>query len=156
MLLFFNSIFLDRYYAISQPLRYIPIRTHRLILLSILSIQLLAGLVSAPALATPSSGLVFIPPPGQIHQSSTQSVLNILSGNSTPGNLERKQVSTLLQVNSTPGYLERKQVSTLLQVNSTPGYLERKQVSTLIQVNSTAGYLERKQVSTLLQVRLRI
>ena len=49
---------LDRYYAISQPLRYIPHRTNRLVSLSILAIQLVSGLVTFPALAMSSSGLV--------------------------------------------------------------------------------------------------
>ena len=59
-----STVFSDRYYAISRPLHYIPLRTNRLILISIVGIQLLAALVSAPALVSPSSGLVpNFPPP---------------------------------------------------------------------------------------------
>ena len=35
----YNTVYLDRYYAISRPLRYIPFRTHRLIWISIFAIQ---------------------------------------------------------------------------------------------------------------------
>ena len=50
----------DRYYAISQPLRYVPVRTHRLIGLSVLCVNLTAALVSAPSLVDSTSGLATV------------------------------------------------------------------------------------------------
>ncbi len=54
--------FSDRYYAISQPLRYVPVRSHRLIGLSILCVNLTAALVSAPSLVDSTSGLATLAP----------------------------------------------------------------------------------------------
>jgi hypothetical protein len=51
-----TAICIDRYLAISRPLRYIPIRTNRLIGGLILCVNLLAGLVSAPVVPAWAGG----------------------------------------------------------------------------------------------------